>query len=48
MNNYEDDRPWVKGETEHTSQYVEIGFVGIKCCGKPVVYNGRVGENVKH
>lgn len=36
--NKEKDRPG-RGDNEVTIQQVYIGFVGIKYCDKPVVYN---------
>ena len=34
-------RPLVEGKRKGGNQYVYIGFVGIKCCGKPVYFECR-------
>lgn len=36
MTNKEDNRPAKGGKNRVVIQQVYIGFVGIKCCGKPV------------
>ena len=39
--NKDEVRPMVGGENKNTKQQVYIGFVGIKCCGKPVCFECR-------
>lgn len=45
MNHKEKDRPFGGGKRMVANQYVYIGFVGIKSCGKPVVMDGGPHES---